>query len=301
MTKDYPIPARLNTFLVIFVFLTQAGLLVTASHVSFVWQVPVAIAFSFLFLTNYSLMHDGGHKLLHPNRKMNKILDIIAGLNFPTSATMMSLTHDAHHFCNRTKHEMFDCYYENDNKTVKYLQWYSILLGPFWLSIAVGTMIVALFPAFLKNSLFKKARSSSELFNRFNAANICFIRLEFLLCLIYFYTLFTFFGITWGPTLVLFCLGGINWSTRQYVQHHRSERDVWKGAFNLKMSKVMQLIMLNYNYHLEHHRKPYIPWIHLPSAADEKAEMSYLQQYIRQWKPPYLLDKECPEPLEGYK
>ena len=301
MTKEFPIPAKLNIALVVSVFLIQSSLIIAASHVSWPWQIPIALAFMFIFLTNYSLMHDGGHKILHPNPKVNRFLDVVAGLNFPTSGTMMSLTHDAHHFCNRTKHEMFDCYYENDNKVVKWLQWYSILLGPFWLSIVVGTVLVSIFPSFLKNSLFKKARSSSELFHRFNSENINRIRFECLLCILYFFILFKFCGVHWLPTLILFSLGGFNWSTRQYVQHHRSERDVWQGAFNLKTSKLMQLIMLNYNYHLEHHSKPYIPWIHLPSTANEKAEMSYLKQYIRQWKPPYLLERECPEPLDGYK
>lgn len=301
MNRQYTIPAKLNVFLVFAVFTVQCCLIIAASHTTLKFQIPIAVVFSFLFLTNYSLMHDGGHKLLHPNKRINKLLDVIAGLNFPTSGTMMSLTHDAHHFCNRTRHEMFDCYYEKDNKIVKWLQWYSILLGPFWISIVIGTVIVSIFPSFLKNSLFKKARSSSELFNRFTKENIRQIRLECLLCILYFFVLFNFCGVQLVPTLVLFALGGFNWSTRQYVQHHLSERDVWKGAFNLKTSKIMQLIMLNYNFHQEHHSKPYIPWIYLPDTASGKTEMSYMKQYLRQWKPPHLLHEECPEPLDGYK
>ena len=301
MKRVYPLPGTLNVFLVFSVFAVQCTLIIAASHTSLKWQVPIALLFSFLFLTNYSLMHEGGHKLLHPNKGLNKFLDVIAGLNFPTSGTMMSLTHDAHHFCNRTRHEMFDCYYEKDNKFVKWLQWYSILLGFFWFSIVLGTLLVSIFPSFLKNSLFKKARSSSELFNRFNKESIRQIRIECLLCIIYFFILFKFCGVQLLPTAVLFALGGFNWSTRQYVQHHRSSRDVMEGAFNLRTSKIMQWIMLNYNFHHEHHSKPGISWIYLPEAAGGKTEMSYLKQYLRQWKPPYLLEKECPEPLDGYK
>jgi len=298
---DYPIPSKRNTALVLTVFTLQVTLLILASHVDGLLLIFIALAFSFLFLTNYSLIHDGGHKMLHKNPTMNRLLDALCGLNFPASGTMMSMTHDAHHFCNRTEHEMFDCYYPDDNLVIKYFQWYGVLLGPFWLSVVIATFVVSLFPNILNSSLVKKSRSASELFFNIDRNTIWMIRAEAIAIISYFYILYHFAGLKLWPTVLLFTLGGINWSTRQYVFHHLSERSVINGAFNLKMSKPMQACLLNYNFHQTHHNKPHIPWIYLPELAQNNfAPISYLKQYFRQFKPPYLLKEACPKQIDRY-
>ena len=37
-----------------------------------------------------------------------------------------------------------------------------------------------------------------------------------------------------------------------------------EGAWNLRFWPLTQAIFLNYNLHLVHHRRPDIPWLHLP-------------------------------------
>src|SRR4029453_6668879 len=65
-------------------------------------------------------------------------------------------------------------------------------------------------------------------------------------------------------TLACYWTFGIIWSTLQYTDHPWSPRDVYEGAWNLRVWRLTQVLFLNYNLHLVHHRRPDIPWIHLP-------------------------------------
>ena len=91
--------------------------------------VIAGLIFSFLMLTNYAMMHEAMHYSLHSNSSKNYYVGVGLSWLFPVSFTFMATSHQVHHKFNRTDHEMFDYYYETDNKVVKYLQWYSILIG----------------------------------------------------------------------------------------------------------------------------------------------------------------------------
>ena len=63
---DMPIPDRLNAALAVVVFASAVGLLWLASHVGSWWGTfAVGIAFSYVLLTNYALLHEAGHGNLH--------------------------------------------------------------------------------------------------------------------------------------------------------------------------------------------------------------------------------------------
>ena len=68
----------------------------------------------------------------------------------------------------------------------------------------------------------------------------------------------------WVGWLACYWAFGLNWSSLQYTDHAWSPRDVHEGAWNLRFWPITQAIFLNYNLHLVHHRRPDIPWSHLP-------------------------------------
>ncbi len=296
--KDYPIPNRLNALLVILVFSLLLSLLLLASLLPYWYSVPLGIVFSFVFLTNYALMHEGSHQMLQSNPFLNWMFGAITGSMFPASFTMMQVTHIVHHCGNRTDHEMFDCYYEGDNLIVKYAQWYSILLGLFWIIIPIGSVIIAFSHRILHTKPFKNSRSSSILFDDFSPGDLRKMKVEVLIAGVFYFCLFNFFGLEWIPTIILFACAAFNWSTRQYVTHAWSERDVINGAHNLKVSRIMKLILLNGNWDLVHHQNSHLPWIYLSEKKFHTREsIPFLSQYLSLWAGPRPATQGSPEVL----
>jgi len=295
---SWSIPSKLNTLLVFGVFLSQNLLLVLGNYLGGFSCFLCAILFSFLFLTNYALMHEGSHRMLHKNHSVNDALGLITGIFFPASFTLMRVTHIVHHCCNRTDHEMFDYYYKGDRIWLKYLQWYSILFGLFWLIIPLGSVIVGFWRSILLTKPFKSSRSSSVLFDDFSSSDIRRVRIEVLVTLSYFSILVLMMNISWVTFAVFYACSAFNWSTRQYITHAWSVRNVMDGAHNLKVSKLHQLFLLNGNWDLVHHNHPDAPWLYLPILGiKSKKPISSWYQYLSLWKGPKLTTERTPEPL----
>src|SRR5262245_35499130 len=120
---DMPIPERLNFLLVCLVFAAALALLWLGSHVQGGWAVfGVGVAFSYLLLTNYALLHEASHGNLQSDPRRNHGLGVMAGLLFPLPFSLMRSTHQAHHDHNRTDVEMFDLYYPRDNLVIKFIR-----------------------------------------------------------------------------------------------------------------------------------------------------------------------------------
>ena len=295
------VPSRLNTLLVLLVFLLQCGLLISASLVEGWLIVVPAGFFSLFFLTNYALMHEASHGSLHIDPRWNRWLGALTGLTFPTSATMMRVTHTVHHRCNRTDHEMFDCYYPGDRRWLKRLQWYSILTGLFYLVIPLGGVVVGFLRPLLLTRPFRRARSAAVLFDDFTSSQMRQVQVECLLMLMFYATLFASGLLRPWPTLLLFGLGGFHWSTRQYVTHAWSRRDVIEGAHNLTPgAPLMDWILLHGQWDQAHHRWPLASWIHLPHlGASGSVPISFWRQYASLWCGPRLATEPSPLALSS--
>jgi fatty acid desaturase len=297
---DMPIPDRLNLALVVLVFLGSLLLLWLGSQVE-AWYavVLVGVAFSYLMLTNYALLHEASHGNLNSNRRVNYLLGVITGVLFPIPFRLMRTTHQNHHNHNRTNHEMFDLYYPTDNHLLKRIQWYGVLCGLFWPLVPLGAVIFAVYPGLLRWRMFEKADPACGLgiVDNVERAAIRTIRLELLLIVAFFCVLFYLMGLKWQNTLVLYACFAFNWSTRQYVGHAFSRRDIVEGAWNLRRVPWMSWLLLHGEWDLNHHRRPDVPWFYLPrlSPPDER-RMSYTRQYWRQWLGPRLCQEPEPQP-----
>src|SRR5262249_39184965 len=154
-----PIPNRLNLCLVALVFAGGLGLLWLGSRAD-AWSLVLltGVAFSYLMLTNYALLHEAAHGNLNASPRVNYLLGVVTGLLFPIPYRLMRTTHQNHHNHNRTDHEMFDLYYPSDWKVLKLVQWYGLLCGLFWPFVPLGALLFALFPGILRWQLFHEAK-----------------------------------------------------------------------------------------------------------------------------------------------
>ncbi len=287
------IPATFNLVVAALVLVIAVGLIALASRLPAVWLLPVGILFSFVLLTNYALLHEGSHGLLHPDPRLNGVIGAVLGWLFPISFTVLRVTHIVHHCCNRTDHEMFDCYYPQDRRLVKNIQWYGILTGLWWVLIPVGSVLLALNPAWLRSPPFRSARTTAVLFDDFGPREVLRVRLEVVFGIAFWWLLWRYLDPQWTSLLVLYACFAFNWSTRQYVTHAFTPRDVRNGALNLRVSRVMSWLLLNGHWDRVHHQHPHAPWIHLPQLArGETYDSGYWQQYARLWRGP----RPCTEP-----
>jgi fatty acid desaturase len=91
------------------------------------------------------------------------------------------------------------------------------------------------------------------------------------------------------------------WSAMQYVHHFGTERDVAKGAVNLRVFPVLDALWLNHHWHLHHHLSPTVPWIYLPGLGGEKSSPRehMLVAYLRMWRGPRLTKKHVENRYAG--
>lgn len=292
-----PIPNFLNSVLSIFVFTCCVTLLIFGSRVSGPGFFLVGLTFAFLFLTNYAFLHEASHFNLHSNLKINDALGFLTGLLFPISFSLFKVTHQGHHLRNRTDFEMFDLIYpEDQNKLWRRIQWYGTLCGTFWMVIALSNFVFIFCPGLLKTKIFKKDRSSSYLVLDIERTQLKTVQREIGFCFLFFAALFFCFNLDAKRFFLMYLMAGINWSTRQYVGHAYTKRDVIEGAINLKTNRFLTWVLLNGNWDLNHHRRPDVSWIHLPKLG-EMSQTKYLAAYLRMWTGPRLTVERGPEAL----
>jgi fatty acid desaturase len=285
---DMPVPNRLNFVLTVLVFSAAIGLLWLASLAQrWLAVLGIGIIFSYLLLTNYALLHEATHGNLQTQPRRNYWLGFLTGCLFPIPFSMICITHQGHHLHNRTDSEMFDLYYPHDNRVVKYLRWYGILCGFFWPLIPVGAVLFAISPATVRDRLFAKPQSTGYMFTDIHSAGVSAVRLELCAIIAFFVLLHTTLNLDWTHTAVLYACFSLNWSTRQYVGHAFSKRDIIDGAWNLRHHPLMSWLLLHGEFDKTHHRRPDVSWIYLPrltQADDERP--SYFKHYWRQWLGP---------------
>ena len=290
---NHKIPSRTNIIIATGVFLVAIGLLWIASQLELAWSIPLGIAFSFILLTNYALMHEATHGVLHENSRVNWLAGMVLSWLFPMSFTVFKVSHVVHHCCNRTDHEMFDCYYENDLKSIKYIQWYGLLTGLWWILIPIGNLLLAIHPGLLRTRPFRNARSTAVVFDDYDQRLTRKLRFEVVMAIIFWVSVINLLSVRWESIAIFYALFAFNWSTRQYVTHAFTTRDVKNGALNLYVSKPMSWLLLQGQWDLVHHQHPHVSWIHLPKLGNNsKKPVSYLKQYLNLWKGP----RPCTEP-----
>ncbi|MDQ6953033.1 MAG: fatty acid desaturase [Mariprofundaceae bacterium] len=273
-------------------------LLWLASNLAYLWSIPIGICFAFLAQTNYALLHEAIHGILYPKAHINRLLGRISAAMFPTSYTLMRHTHIVHHCCNRSDHEMFDYYYSQDKIFYKHIQWYGIVTGIYWPLIPIGCTLLALSPSLLRNHFWQKFRSTNVLFEDLTDKDFMIMRYEILIAMVSFVSLFMLLDLHWQQCLSLYLMAGFLWSTRQYVTHAFTKRDIIHGALNLQTSWLMDKFILHGGWDLVHHQNPHLSWIHLPDMANQSADrVAFWSQYMRLWCGPLPCKEQAPKVL----
>lgn len=299
--KDFKPKDGVNTILTIGLVLCSLFLLWLASHTEMPYAILIAIAFSYPLLTNFALFHEGSHNNQHSNPTLNHILATMSCWLFPVAFTFYAKVHLFHHQKNRSEHENFEYYYADDSFWMtfyRHMQWYAIMIGTYWLFIPVVSTLSTIFPRFSKLQFFQQLPTSSKLFEDIDESAIRNMRYETISGVVFWSTAWVVLDLNLPSVALCYACFAFNWSTRQYIAHAFAPRNRKHGAHNLRVTKSIERMLLNSNWHLVHHQHPDIPWHLLPEYADDSPRIDYGRQYLRLWTAPKLLQSAKNE-LQG--
>jgi len=292
-----PAPGALNVALAVGILSGGVALQWAASRAQS-WGAVLAygVAFSFLFLPLYSLLHDAEHRVFHTTPWVNELFGTLLAAGFPGPFSFLRACHLGHHRRNRSDAEMFDLYYPSQNLRRQRVIFYLLYLGGFWLLVPVAMVLILVWPKAIRSQLVKDP-SAVAMVNGIPESFMRRIRWEGLGVVLLHVALVYGLELSPGRYLLLYALYGLNWSSQQYVTHAASPRHVLNGAHNLKAWRLYELLLLHFNWHLAHHQHPRVPWLYLPRYDDTtRVRPGYLTAFLRFWRGPQPTQEPSPSP-----
>ena len=311
-TTSQRIPSLANVAIMVAQLLALSACFYAAARWHGFWPVAgLAIAFGVLMNSVYSIIHEAEHAILFPNRKLNDAAGVFMALFFPAPFHLLRQGHIGHHLRNRSDDEAFDLYFDGDNIVWRWMVWFGILTGFYYLVVVISNVVAVVAPFILDRRHFKIEknvsvdRASSAFFESLNPAYLRYIRFEGAAAILLHSAIVIGLRIPIGHYLAMYASFGFMWSAMQYVHHYATERHVTRGARNLWLFGPIDALWLNHNWHRAHHEHPTVPWIHLPRIGEEESvehepRRGFLPwAYVKMWKGPRHTDEHVENKYAG--
>jgi fatty acid desaturase len=289
ITRRYRIPDALN---VVVMALQCTGVAACMWALPSVHGAPrlslVVIAFAVVMNSVYATIHEAEHRMLFSDRRINEAAGVLLALLFPAPFHLLRQGHLGHHMRNRSDDEAFDLYFDGEHPIWKRLQLYGILTGFYWLVAVLANVVVLAVPFVMRREHFEFDRPSAAFMDALNPRYSNYIRAEAIAVIVLHTALTVTLGIPLWKYAVMYAGFGFSWSAMQYVHHFGTPRHVLEGARNLWLWGPVDLVWLNHNWHLTHHKHPTVPWVHLPRLGrEENPDRGFLPfHYLRMWSGP---------------
>jgi fatty acid desaturase len=286
---DYPIPWRINLVIIVAQLTAMFAVFVGAAHATEGWQLlALAVVFGVVGNSVYSIIHEAEHRMLLPNATLNDALGSVMALFFPASYHLLRQGHLCHHRANRSDDEAFDLYFDGDLPAVKWLKFYGIITGVYWMMVAASNIVVLLCPFLLKRKYYEFDQHFAKFVEVLNPRYQRLIQLEALAVLLLHAGIVYGLGIPLINYAIVYFGFGFSWSAMQYVHHFGAERHVVRGTRNLWLFAPIDALWLHHNWHLTHHRQPTVPWLYLPSLgrSQDPHRGFLIWHYLKMWRGP---------------
>ena len=212
------------------------------------------------------LIHDGLHGLLAESPRKNHLLSFLIGLPLGISATAYQVTHTYHHYELGRKRD-YGTYQQHLRSPM--LVWIA-----YFLQLLFGTILYVIFIPLLAFA------AASRRLRVFIVLEYCVIGAVF--ALVYYSVSWQNLLVYWGyPLLVMTGLTNV----RGLGSHALGDvENIYQSSRTIQGSKLVTLLFLHENYHLEHHLFPRVPSYHLSKVHalvwDRLPEALYSRSYM---------------------
>jgi fatty acid desaturase len=289
MTRPYRIPDALNVLVIALQCTGVAACMFTLRSLHHTIGLLLVLGtFAVVMNSIYATIHEAEHRMLFSSRRINEAAGVLLALLFPAPFHLLRQGHLGHHLRNRSDDEAFDLYFDGEHPIWKRLQLYGILTGFYWLVAVLANVVVLVVPFVMRREHFEFDRPSAAFMDALNPRYTNYIRAEAVAVIVLHTTIVLALGIPFWKYAVMYAAFGFSWSAMQYVHHFGTTRHVLEGARNLWLWAPIDLMWLNHNWHLTHHKHPTVPWVHLPALGrKENPNREFLPvHYLRMWYGP---------------
>lgn len=263
------------------------------------WLLIVSL-FLLMMQGVFSLMHDAIHGNGHPDPKVNDAIGWLTAALFGTSYTLFRINHEGHHVRNRTRAEVAEYFYPDDNRFWKTTKYYVAILGGIWLGSFLALFVLPLVPYSRVARLNRPASSMngySLSFAAYSARDWQVQRIGCLLVLAFWATAIWLAGWRLEVLAAVYALFAFSWSSLQWIYHMRTPLDPVEGAYNLRAPRLVRWLFLNFNYNLTHHRMPGLPW----QLLHERTDLAETQPIWARWLAVFERPGPMPEDPGGIR
>ena len=276
MAHGTTIPKRIN--------MTAAGLIMLATLFQLLvlplvlptspWIIAaIIIALAPLNTPFWSLIHEGVHRNMHPNRTANEAWSRIMSIVFGASFHVLRFGHLMHHQYNRDWES--EIYSPPQKKWAVTINHYFKMLCGIYLVEVLLSYLVALTP---KNMTQKVAdRIFSDEHHRHavrqmlqKPGNVTRLRVDCAMIALLYGTAFFLYGSLWPLLILLISARALVISIMDNAYHYDTPPDNSIAAKELHVSPLMAKLILNFNYHLTHHKNAGLPWSELAKDHQQK-------------------------------
>jgi fatty acid desaturase len=264
------IPKRINVLLWALTASTMLCLLLMvplfAAHYPYICLIIIILLIPVNTIC-WSLIHEGIHRNMHPDQKMNEFMARSLSIMLGNSFHVLRFGHMMHHQYNREWES--EIYPADSNKLKATFNHYLKMLGGLYLIEVLLSYLVGISTVKYTNTIVNlifsdEHRRQAVRQMLLKPSTVVKVRLDCLMITALYALSFYLYGMYWWLLAVIIAGRAVIISLMDNAYHYGTPLDNSVPAKELYIPAPLATMILNFNYHLTHHKNAGLSWRHLP-------------------------------------